>query len=102
MTNLNLFRIFCEVAKTGNITKASENLYVSQPAISNAIKELESELGGQLFVRQNKGVVLTSYGEIIFKRVLPCVDELKSIESFFLDVKLLKNGILRIGANTSK
>ena len=47
MTNLNLYRIFCEVARTQNITKASDNLYISQPAVSSAIKELENELGGQ-------------------------------------------------------
>ena len=57
MTNLNLYRIFCEVAKTQNITKASDNLYISQPAVSSAIKELENDLGGQLFIRKNKGVV---------------------------------------------
>ncbi len=101
MTNLNLYRIFCEVAKQKNITKASEVLYISQPAVSSAIKELENELGGQLFIRQNKGVVLTSYGQDIYAKVLPCVDKLCEIDTYFDDINTLKSGFLRIGTNTS-
>lgn len=101
MTNLNLYRIFCEVAKQKNITKASEALFVSQPAVSSAIKELENELGGQLFIRQNKGVVLTSYGQDIYQKVAPSVEKLEEIEHYFDDVKALQNGFLRIGTNTS-
>lgn len=101
MTNLNLYRIFCEVAKQKNITKASEVLFVSQPAVSSAIKELENELGGQLFIRQNKGVVLTSYGQDIYQKVTPSIKNLEEIEHYFDDVKALQNGFLRIGTNTS-
>lgn len=101
MTNLNLYRIFCEVAKAKNITKASENLYISQPAVSSAIKELESELGGQLFIRQNKGVVLTSYGQDIYEKIAPCIEQLHSIDNYFEDIKTMQSGILRIGTNTS-
>ena len=101
MTNLNLYRIFCEVAKEKNITKASDNLYISQPAVSSAIKELEASLGGQLFIRRNKGVVLTSYGQEIFKLVLPCIEKLSEIDNYFDDINTLQKGILRIGSNTS-
>jgi len=101
MTNLNLYRIFCEVAKEKNITKASDNLYISQPAVSSAIKELELSLGGQLFIRRNKGVVLTSYGQQIYNKVLPCIQKLCEIDNFFEDINTLKTGILRIGSNTS-
>ena len=101
MTNLNLYRIFCEVAKQKNITKASEVLFVSQPAVSSAIKELENELGGQLFIRQNKGVVLTSYGQDIYNKVAPNIENLEKIEHYFEDINALKNGFLRIGTNTS-
>lgn len=101
MTNLNLYRIFCEVAKQKNITKASEVLYISQPAVSSAIKELENELGGQLFIRKNKGVILTSYGQDIYEKVLPCVEKLCEVDSYFDDINTLKSGFLRIGTNTS-
>ena len=101
MTNLNLYRIFCEVAKQKNITKASEVLFVSQPSVSSAIKELESSLGGQLFLRQNKGVVLTSYGQDIYNKVAPSVEKLEEIDHYFDDINTLQSGILRIGTNTS-
>ncbi len=101
MTNLNLYRIFCEVAKQKNITKASEVLYVSQPAVSSAIKELENQLGGQLFIRQNKGVVLSSYGQDIYNKILPSIEKLEEIEDYFEDINKLKDGFLRIGTNTS-
>ena len=101
MTNLNLYRIFCEVAKEKNITKASDNLYISQPAVSSAIKELETSPGGQLFIRRNKGVVLTSYGQQIYNKVLPCIEKLAELDSFFDDINTLQKGILRIGSNTS-
>lgn len=101
MTNLNLYRIFCEVAKQKNITRASDALFVSQPAVSSAIKELENELGGQLFIRQNKGVILTSYGQDIYNKVAPNIENLEKIEHYFEDIKALKNGFLRIGTNTS-
>ena len=101
MTNLNLYRVFCEVAKTKNITKASENLYISQPAVSSAIKELEIELGGQLFIRQNKGVVLTSYGQDIYEKIAQSIEQLKSLDNYFEDIKTMQTGFLRIGTNTS-
>jgi len=101
MTNLNLYRIFCEVAKQKNITKASEALFVSQPAVSSAIKELEASLGGQLFIRQNKGVLLTSYGHDIYQKIAPSLEKLEEIEHYFDDVKALQYGFLRIGTNTS-
>lgn len=101
MTNLNLYRIFCEVAKEKNITKASDNLYISQPAVSSAIKELETSLGGQLFIRRNKGVVLTSYGQQIYEKALPCIEKLNKLDNFFEDINSLQKGILRIGSNTS-
>ncbi|MBO5954397.1 MAG: LysR family transcriptional regulator [Clostridia bacterium] len=101
MTNLNLYRIFCEVAKQKNITKASEVLFVSQPSVSSAIKELEISLGGQLFIRQNKGVVLTSYGQDIYNKIAPSIEKLKEIDHYFDDINTLQSGILRIGTNTS-
>ena len=55
--NLEYYKIFYEVAKEQNITKASENLHISQPAISKTIKLLEEKLGGTLFVRTKKGVI---------------------------------------------
>lgn len=52
-----------EVASAGTISKAAEKLYIAQPSLTAAIKELESEFGITIFQRTNKGVVLTKEGE---------------------------------------
>ena len=59
IANLNNYVIFYTVAKTGNISKAANQLYISQPAISKSISKLESELGTALFSRSSRGVALT-------------------------------------------
>lgn len=64
--NLNSLKYFYEIANTKNITKASENLNISQPALTKSIKLLELELNTTLFSRSKKGVVLTEQGEILF------------------------------------
>ena len=50
MVNLELYRVFYTVAKCGSLTRASEELYISQPAVSQAIKQLEQQLGAPLFL----------------------------------------------------
>lgn len=101
MANTNLFKIFIEVANQGSITKASEKLYISQPAITKAIKQLESDLGGILFERKNRGVELTIQGKYIYDKVLPLINELDHVYNYFEDVEKLNTGILRIGTTTS-
>ena len=65
--NLELCKVFYIVAEEGNITKASEKLFISQPAVSQSIKKLEEQIGGILFLRSNKGLVLTEEGKNFFK-----------------------------------
>jgi len=60
--DFELYRIFYTVANHKNITKASFELNISQPAISKSIKNLEEQLGGNLFVRTKRGVILTEEG----------------------------------------
>ena len=67
--NLELYRIFYVVAKHKHMTKASEELHISQPAISQAIKKLEDQLGGILFIRSNKGMELTKEGTMLFEYI---------------------------------
>ncbi|MCF1675283.1 MAG: LysR family transcriptional regulator [Tetragenococcus koreensis] len=60
--------IFIKIVEYGNITKAAKALYTSQPAISNALSNLESELNVKLFFRDKKnGILLTEVGQKIFK-----------------------------------
>lgn len=64
--DFNLFKTFYTVVITGNITKAAEKLYISQPAVTKAIKNLEDSIGGTLFIRTKKGVILTEEGKVFF------------------------------------
>ena len=65
--NLEYYKVFYVVAKHKNITKASDELKISQPAISKCIRQLEDQLGGTLFTRTKRGVVLTEEGESFYK-----------------------------------
>ena len=67
--DFELYRIFYTVANNGNITKASMELNISQPAISKSIKNLEEQLGGQLFIRTKRGVNLTDEGKEFYNYI---------------------------------
>ena len=67
--SLDLYRVFCQVARDKSITLAAQALYLSQPAVSRNIRRLEEELGCPLFVRTPKGVQLTGEGETLFRHV---------------------------------
>ena len=69
MTNFNLYRVFYYVAKHKNLTKASEALFISQPAVSSSIKELEGQVGEILLERKNKGVELTTFGTLLYEKI---------------------------------
>lgn len=101
MVNLNLYRIFYEVAKQQNISKASEQLYISQPAVSFSIKELEKQLNQTLFVRKSKGVVLTAFGQMLFNKLNNTMEIFSEIETNAYNFSNLNDGIIRIGANSS-
>ena len=51
------------VAETGTITEAANRLYISQPSLTNAIRELEKEMKITIFLRTNKGIILSKEGE---------------------------------------
>ncbi|NLB15818.1 MAG: LysR family transcriptional regulator [Clostridiales bacterium] len=56
--NLSLYKIFVEVARSGSISGAAKRLYVTQPAVSNGVAQLESALGTMLFFRTSRGINL--------------------------------------------
>ena len=60
---LTQLKYIVETAETGTISKAAEKLYISQPSLTAAIRELEHEFGITIFQRTNKGIILTSEGE---------------------------------------
>lgn len=64
--DLNLFKTFYIVASYNSFTKASEKLFVSQPAVTQSIKKLEEQLNVELFKRTSTGICLTNAGEIVY------------------------------------
>ena len=99
--DFELYRIFYAVANHGNITKASEELLISQPAISKSIKNLEDQLGGQLFVRTKRGVILTDEGKEFYKYIKQAIEFISNAENKFSDLINLETGIIRIGVSTT-
>lgn len=95
---LDNYRIFFEVAKHLSFSKASEALYISQPAISQSIKQLERTLDCSLFFRHAKGVTLTKEGETLFSYVENALDGLEVAEKKLEEIKNLEEGTLIIGA----
>jgi LysR family transcriptional activator of mexEF-oprN operon len=69
--DLNLLRVFAVVAETGSVTAAASRLYITQPAVSAALRRLTSTVGAPLFVRQGRGLALTSRGKRLRDRLHP-------------------------------
>lgn len=97
--NLEYYRIFYYVAKAGSFTQAGEELCISQPAVSQAIKLLETSIGSKLFVRIPKGVKLTPEGEVLFTYVQRGYEYILRGEELFQKMIDLENGEIRIGAS---
>ena len=95
--NLNLYKTFYDVAKSGSISKAAKNSYTSQPAISKAIKKLEDELQTQLFYRTLNGVDLTDKGQELLYFVEKSYNNLLIAERNMLETENLSRGKLSIG-----
>lgn len=99
--NLSLYHIFYTVARCGNISRAAAELYISQPAISKAIKTLEASLKVPLFHRSSRGVRLTEEGELLFSHVESAFSALSLGEERLQDFHNQHRGHLRIGASTT-
>ena len=100
MVNLELYKVFYTVAKCKSITKAAEELYISQPAVSHAIKQLETELGGKLFNRVSRGMELTDPGgKQMFEAVEKAMTTLDDAEKNFSSIKAVATGQVKIAAS---
>ena len=99
--DLELYRVFYTVAKNKHMTKASEELHISQPAISQSIKKLEDQLGGTLFLRSNKGMELTSEGKMFYEYVKGALELINNAENEFTSFKDLSKGEIKIGCSTT-
>lgn len=99
--NFELYRVFYTVANTGNITKAAEELMISQPAISKSIKNLEEQLGGQLFIRTKRGVILTDEGKEFYNYISRAMEYIYNAENKFKDLINLNTGTIKIGISST-
>lgn len=99
--DFELYRIFYVVANNGNITKASEELNISQPAISKSIKNLEEQLGGKLFIRTKRGVVITEEGKEFYTYIKQAIEFINNAENRFTDLINLETGHIKIGISST-
>lgn len=97
--NLEYYKIFYYVTKYQSITQAAEVLSISQPAVSQAVKNLEKALGCKLFVRMAKGVRLTSEGEVLFSFVSKGYESILAGERKLSEILDLEGGEICIGAS---
>lgn len=95
--NLDLYRIFNVVSRNRSFSKAAQELFMTQSAVSQAILKLERELEVQLFLRTSKGVVLTNEGKLLNEHVNSALGIIDVAEDKILEFKSLKTGQLRIG-----
>ena len=100
-TNLELYKVFYYVAKNGNITQASNELMVSQPAVSKSIKVLESDLDTVLFNRLNNGVSLTQAGELLYNKIKKAMELIISAEEDLTSLNNMEQGTINIGAGNT-
>lgn len=95
--NLNLYKVFYDVAKYGSFSKTAEFTYTTQSAISKSIKKLEDELETQLFYRNNNGIELTEKGRELLFYVEKSYGNLLTAERIMLEAENLERGKLNIG-----
>ncbi len=97
--NLEYYRVFYYVVKTGSFSQAAQELCISQPAVSQTIKQLESQLGGSLFLRLPRGIQLTREGEVLYSYVSQGYEYLMLAEKKVREMQNLETGEIRIGAS---
>ena len=98
---LELYRVFREVAETGNISAAAQNLYISQSAVSQSVKQLEGALQTRLFIRSPRGVTLTAEGSVLYDYAAQALSLLEAGEARIAQSRELLKGELSIGVSST-
>ncbi len=99
ISNLEYYKVFYYVAKSGSVTAAAERLSISQPAVSQAIKQLEIGLGMKLIYRASRGVRLTREGQLLFSYVEKGYEQIETGVEKLMQLKNMEGGEIRIGAS---
>ncbi|MGG4550666.1 LysR family transcriptional regulator [Paenibacillus woosongensis] len=97
ISKLDLYKIFSKVAKCNSFSKAAKEMYMTQPAVSQAIMQLEKDLNTRLFNRTPKGASLTNEGSLLFEYVNSAMNLLQTGEEKILEFQNLTAGELKIG-----
>ncbi|WP_317855488.1 LysR family transcriptional regulator [Chakrabartyella piscis] len=97
--SLDLYRIFCTVARLGNMSAAARELYISQPAVSMAIRQLEERMGSPLLVRTAKGVYPTAEGKLLYTYLEQALGLIHAAEDKYFQMMHMEMGELKIGAS---
>ena len=99
--NVLYLKYAIEVAKTGSINKAAENLYMAQPNLSRSIKDLEASLGITIFERTSKGMIPTSEGEILLQHARELLRYVDEIEHMFRDEPISRQSFSLVAPRSS-
>ncbi len=99
VSNLEYYKVFYHVARLGSLTMAAQALSISQPAVSQSLRQLEQQLGVSLFYRVAKGVRLTKEGETLYEYVSRGYEQLEMGEQRLRRMRDLEAGEIRIGAS---
>lgn len=97
--NLEYYKVFYYAAQNGSLSAAAEELSISQPAVSQALKQLEGALGAKLFVRASRGIRLTPEGQILYEHVKAGYEQIMLGEKKLSAMLHLEDGELKIGAS---
>lgn len=97
--NFELYKFFYMSAKTGSFSEAADLLFVSQSAVSQAIKKLEEKLGLKLFTRNSKKIKLTKEGEIVYRHIEQAYNFIKLAETKLVELKNITSGEVKIGVS---
>ncbi len=100
-TNLELYKVFYYVAKNRSITGASNELMVSQPAVTKSVKVLERDLNTTLFNRNKNGVTLTNAGELLYNKIKRAMELIASGEEDISSLNNMEQGTINIGAGNT-
>lgn len=96
---LGLYKVFCQVVDSGNMSIAAKDLQISQPSVSTSIRHLESRLGKPLLIRSSKGIKPTSEGLVMYRYLKESLDIIKIAEEKFSEMLNLESGEVRIAAS---
>lgn len=96
--NLEWYKVFYITALAGSFSRAAEQLFITQPAVTHTIKQLEAKHKGQLFFRTSRGVQLTNEGQMLFQYIEQAYNLISMGEKKLAEMHNLMEGEVRIGA----